>query len=75
MTSRFPHTLGTRRNETLMPPGANHIFRIWNQAGYRGGIIGKNHCFDQKDDLALFDVYCEISHRGFPANTNTRGMQ
>jgi arylsulfatase A-like enzyme len=75
MTSKFPHTLGTRRNETLMPPDANHIFHIWAQAGYRTGIIGKNHCFEQKEDLDLFDVHCEISHRGFPVDTSARGMQ
>jgi arylsulfatase A-like enzyme len=75
MASKFPHTLGTSLNNTLMPAGANHIFRIWNQAGYRGGIIGKNNCFDQKDDLDLLDVYCEIGSRGFPADSSTKGMQ
>lgn len=75
MTSRYPHSLGTRRNETLMPPGAVHLFRLWKETGFRTGLIGKNHCFQQQDDLDLFDVYCEIGHGGLPGDPRTRGMQ
>ena len=61
-TSQFPHSHGARRNQTLMPQGATHAFQLWKDAGYRTGLIGKNHCFDQEQDLALFDVYNDISH-------------
>ncbi len=75
MTSRYPHSTGARRNETLMPAGANHAFRIWKQEGFTTGLIGKNHCYDRPEDLQLFDVYCELSHRGRPEeNPQTKGM-
>ena len=73
-TSQFPHTHGSRRNETLMPPGATHAFQLWHQAGYRTGLIGKNHCFEQPADLALFDVWCELGHLGLPDDPTTRGL-
>ncbi|MDP7414532.1 MAG: sulfatase-like hydrolase/transferase [SAR202 cluster bacterium] len=67
MTGRYPHSTGCRRNETLMPEDELHAFRVWKEAGYATGLIGKNHCFDQQSDLDLFDVRCELSHRGLPA--------
>jgi arylsulfatase A-like enzyme len=73
-TSQFPHSHGGRRNETPMPAGAAHAFRIWKEAGYQTGLIGKNHCFVDAGDLALFDTWCEISHGGLPADPSTRGM-
>lgn len=74
-TGQYPHQHGGRRNETLMPPGRPHAFRLWKDAGYTTGLIGKNHCFVHPDDLALFDVWCEISHNGLPADPTTRGME
>ncbi|MBC7237105.1 MAG: sulfatase-like hydrolase/transferase [Chloroflexi bacterium] len=74
-TGQWPHSTGARRNETWMPAGANHVFRLWHQEGYRCGLIGKNHCFEQAEDLALFDVWCEIGHRGLPDDPTTRGME
>ncbi len=73
-TGQYPHSHGGRRNETLMPGGAAHGPRLWKEAGYHVGLIGKNHCFAEPDDLALFDTWCEISHGGLPANPATRGM-
>ena len=67
MTGRYPHSTGCRRNETLMPESETHAFQIWRDAGYTTGLIGKNHCFVSEDDLALFDVRCDISHGGLPA--------
>ena len=64
MTSRFAHSTGARRNETLMPPGELHAFRIWKELGYTTGLIGKNHCFIQQSDLDTLDVRLELSHRG-----------
>jgi choline-sulfatase len=64
MTGRYPHSTGARRNETLMPAEANHAFRIWNGEGFKTGLIGKNHCFELEEDIALLDVYCEITHKG-----------
>jgi arylsulfatase A-like enzyme len=74
-TAQYPHTHGARLNETLMPAGAQHAARIWKQAGYHLGLIGKNHCFAQPDDLALFDTWCEIEHYGLPEKKPTRGME
>lgn len=73
-TSQYPHTHGARRNETLMPPDARHAFELWKDAGYHIGLIGKNHCFDQPHDLALFDTWCEISHGGLPKAAPSKGM-
>lgn len=72
-TSQFPHSHGGRRNQTMMPPGASHAFRLWQDAGYHTGLIGKNHCFHELDDLALFDTWCEIGHGGL-TESKTRGM-
>ncbi len=67
MTARYPHSTGCRRNETLMPDTEVHAFRIWKEAGYVTGLIGKNHSFVRDEDLSLFDVRNEISHQGLPA--------
>ena len=81
MTARYPHSTGCRRNETLMPDRETHAFQIWRDAGYTTGLIGKNHCYVSDDDLALFDVRCEISHGGLPvgdyagAVPGTKGME
>ncbi len=82
MTSRYSHSTGSRRNETLMPPGQLHAFRIWKEMGYTTGLFGKNHCFVQQSDLATLDVRCEMSclaeeismstHWGFLAKRSAR---
>ena len=72
-TGRYPHAHGARRNETWMPAGAAHAFRLWKEAGYHNALIGKNHCFEQQEDLTLFDTWCEISHGGLP-DEPARGM-
>ena len=46
MSSKYPHTTGCRRNETLLPDNENHIFKVWKNEGYKIGLIGKNHCFE-----------------------------
>ena len=59
-TGQYPHQHGARRNETWMPARAAraaHAFELWKAAGYTTGLIGKNHCFDRPEDLALFDVW------------------
>ncbi|TFG66430.1 MAG: hypothetical protein E4H27_09960, partial [Anaerolineales bacterium] len=73
-TGQYPHMHGGRRNETWMPPDAVHAFKIWKEEGYHCGLIGKNHCFNQETDLALFDTWCEISHGGLPKDDPARGM-
>jgi arylsulfatase A-like enzyme len=73
-TGQYPHTNGCRRNETLMPAGALHAFQLWRASGYRCGLIGKNHCFEQPADLALFDTWCEISHGGLGGARPNVGM-
>jgi len=74
-TSQFPHSHGGRRNQTFMPPDATHAFKIWKEAGYHNGLIGKNHCFQHPEDLALFNTWCDISHGGLTRNGTTRGME
>ena len=66
MSSRYPHSTGSRRNETLMPENELHAFKIWKDLGYTTGLIGKNHCYSHQSDLDLIDVRCEISHMGLP---------
>lgn len=73
-TGKYPHQHGSRRNETPLPPGATHAWQIWKAAGYTTGLIGKNHCFAEPEDLALFDIWCELSHGGLPADPATKGM-
>jgi arylsulfatase A-like enzyme len=73
-TGQWPHSHGGRRNETPMPAGAPHAFRLWKEAGYHTGLIGKNHCFADAADLDLFDTWCEISHGGLPGDVPTKGM-
>ena len=73
-TGQYPHPHGCRRNETLMPADAVHAFRLWKEAGYATGLIGKNHCFQSAVDLALFDVWCELSHGGLGADAQAKGL-
>jgi len=73
-TGQWPHSHGSRRNETPMVPGSVHAARLWHEAGYHVGLIGKNHCFADPADLACFDTWCEISHGGLPPDATTRGM-
>ena len=35
---------------------------LWKAAGYATGLIGKNHCSEQEEDLALFDVWNAFTH-------------
>jgi arylsulfatase A-like enzyme len=73
-TGQYPHTHGARRNETWMPPAADHAVERFDEAGYHCGLIGKNHCFESDADRERFDTWCTISHRGLPADDATRGM-
>ena len=75
MTSRFAHSTGARRNETLMPAGVTHAFGVWKSAGYTTGLIGKNHCFDREEDIDLLDVHCELWHRGLQNDAPLKGME
>ncbi len=73
-TGQYPHAHGARRNETLMPPGIWHAFKTWKEMGYHLGLIGKNHCFEAPEDLALFDTWNEITHPGIPEDAWHRGL-
>ena len=73
-TSQYPHSSGARRNETWMSDRNTHAFQLWAEQGYHLGLIGKNHCFERKEDLSLFETWCEISHGGIPRGAATRGM-
>jgi arylsulfatase A-like enzyme len=73
-TSRWPHVTGARLNETPMPPDQDHAFRLWREAGYTTALIGKDHCFTEAEDRALFDVRCPIGHEGLPPGDAPSGM-
>ena len=74
-TGRWPHGTGARRNETPMPPERKHAFRIWRDAGYATALIGKDHCFRDPADRALFDVRCPLEHDGLPETDPPVGLQ
>ncbi len=48
-TGRWPHATGARTNEIPMPRGETHLAGLLHGAGYRLGLFGKNHCFQQED--------------------------
>jgi len=73
-TSQYPHSHGARRNQTLMPNDAVHAFKLWRDAGYHTGLIGKNHCFETPEDVDGFDVWCEVGHGGMPGSAETKGL-
>lgn len=70
----WPHATGARRNETPMPAGRPHAFRVWKDAGFHTALIGKDHCFATPEDRALFDVRCTIGHEGLPEGGGAHGM-
>ena len=72
MSSRYPHTTGCRRNETLMPDNEVHVFEIWKRNGFSTGLIGKNHCFETKKDISSFDTFVEYDH--LDTNDNRTNM-
>lgn len=73
-TGQYPHAHGSRDNQTPMPAGAAHAFKVWREAGFATALIGKDHCFQSPEDQALFDVWCEIGHEGLLAGRPARGM-
>ena len=54
ITSRYPHSHGTRENNAMVGPGEPHMFRVLRSAGYHVALVGKNHMF-YKEDLAKLD--------------------
>jgi len=62
VTSRFPSSTGCRRNETFLPLTETHVFEIWKSFGFKNGLIGKNHCYQEEKHIDSFDVFCPISH-------------
>ncbi|MFP4378701.1 MAG: sulfatase, partial [Spirochaetales bacterium] len=63
-TGKYPHETGARRNETLMPRGYDHGFRRLKGLGYHCALIGKNHCFQERDYEDVFDTWLELGHFG-----------
>ncbi len=62
VTSRFPSSTGCRRNETFLPLTETHVFQIWKSLGFKNGLIGKNHCYQEQKHIDSFDVFCPIGH-------------
>ncbi|MBO2944388.1 sulfatase-like hydrolase/transferase [Paenibacillus sp. F411] len=74
-TALYPDRSGLRENHQTIPPAQPHAFREWKKAGYRTGLIGKNHCFDLKQDADMFDIICEIGHLGLSEDTVLKGAE
>jgi arylsulfatase A-like enzyme len=55
VTGRYPHAHRCRENHARLGPGEPHLFRALKAAGYRTGLVGKNHMFDPRD-LAPLDI-------------------
>ncbi len=70
-TGRYPHSTGSRTNETLMSDGETTAFDLWRAQGYVTGLIGKNHCF-QPHQTGAFDAFLDISHGGPAQPRNAR---
>jgi arylsulfatase A-like enzyme len=73
-TASYSHSTGAQTNEDKVPKGRDTAFHVWREAGYRTGLIGKNHCFDRVSTDHIFDVWCEISHWGIPEGARTKGL-
>jgi hypothetical protein len=72
-TGRWPHA--TRRAPQRDADAAGRGARLpalEARPGYHTALIGKDHCFAEADDRALFDVWCEIGHEGLPARRRRR---
>jgi arylsulfatase A-like enzyme len=63
MTGRYPHTTGSRTNSFLMQPHERHLMELFGERGYRTGLVGKNHCF-QDGELGRLDYVWEAGHLG-----------
>lgn len=74
-SGRYPHSHGSRRNETLMDPSVDHAWNVWNEAGFTTALIGKNHCFAPPEQGAIFDVACEVGHMGVDGLPPARGLE
>lgn len=55
VTGRYPHAHRCRENHARLGPGEPHLFRVLKAAGYRTGLVGKNHMFDPRD-MAPLDI-------------------
>lgn len=62
-TGAYPHNHGVRTNELRLSAERDTYLQAFQGAGYRTGIIGKNHCFDDLTCQRL-DTHTEYLHRG-----------
>ncbi len=74
-TSMYSSTHGCMTNKRLKPESLPHAFAEWKHRGYTTGLIGKNHCFSERDAEESFDVWCELGHTGREKDGKTRGME
>ena len=72
---QWPHSHGGRRNETRMPPDTNHAFRVWKEAGYHTGLIGKNHCFLTRRTWPSSTPGARSATAACPRDATTKGME
>jgi arylsulfatase len=56
MTGRYPHTNGVRANHLHLPEHELSLPVLLDQAGYRQGLVGKNHVFPDGTIWSQFRV-------------------
>lgn len=62
-TGAYPHEHGVRTNELRAPEHLDNYLRVFQRAGYRTALFGKDHCFGP-DDQARFDEQVDFGHLG-----------
>jgi arylsulfatase A-like enzyme len=60
-TGAYPHEHGVRTNELRAPEHLDNYLRVFQRAGYRTALFGKDHCFGRHD---RFDEQVDFGHLG-----------
>ncbi len=63
-TGRWPHLTRSQDNRVYLQGGETHLLDLLRERGYRAGLIGKNHCFDEPALHTCFDAYYPVGHNG-----------
>lgn len=74
-TGRYASITGCRDNTLLLPEKEEfHLPGLLNQAGYRCGLFGKNHCFPDPHAAGFKEVHDESQIRGAQRNAYGREL-
>lgn len=66
VSGRYPFAHRVGENNTLLPEGEPHLFRLLAAAGYQTGLIGKNHMLQHSDLEPLDFCFDEIGDADTP---------